>query len=160
MMADLYDEKERKHKKMMFDLEEEYERYRRGMMSQEEKERARVQQSKDADNGTIDAYAAKLSDIASKSATLREVMLEHKLVKKFLTRLPRRFIHIVAALEQVLDLKTTGFEDVVRRLKAYEESVKEEDKANDPQDNLLYARTEYSNGNNDSSREKGRGSYS
>nr|GEV32012.1 copia protein [Tanacetum cinerariifolium] len=65
------------------------------------------------DNNTIDDYDAKLSGIAYKSATLREDMSEHKLVKKFLTSLPRRFIHIVAALEQVLDLKTTGFEDVV-----------------------------------------------
>ncbi|GJS57074.1 hypothetical protein Tco_0651858 [Tanacetum coccineum] len=113
-----------------------------------------------SDNDSIDAYAAKLSGIASKSATLGEVMSEHKLVKKFLTSLPRRFVHIVAALEQVLDLKTTGFEDVVGRLKAYEERVKEEDKANDPQENLLYARTEYSNGNNDSSEGRGRGSYS
>ncbi|GKE70562.1 pol polyprotein [Tanacetum coccineum] len=111
------------------------------------------------DNGTIDEYAAKLSGIASKSATLGEVMSEHKLVKKFLTSLPRRFVHIVAALEQVLDLKTTGFEDVVGRLKAYEERVKEEDKANDPQENLLYATTEYSNGNDDSSGGRGRGSY-
>ncbi|GJU90786.1 initiator tRNA phosphoribosyl transferase [Tanacetum coccineum] len=112
------------------------------------------------DNGTIDEYAAKLSGIASKSAMLEEVMSEHKLVKKFLTSLPRHFVHIVAALEQVLDLKTTGFEDVVGRLKAYEERVKEEDKANDPQENLLYARTEYSNGNNDSSEGRGCGSYS
>ncbi|GKB55114.1 uncharacterized mitochondrial protein-like protein [Tanacetum coccineum] len=113
-----------------------------------------------SDNDSIDTYAAKLSGIASKSATLGEVMSKHKLVKKFLTSLPRRFVHIVAALEQVLDLKTTGFEDVVSRLKAYEERVKEEDKANDPQENLLYARTEYSNGNNDSSEGRGRGSYS
>nr|GEW81052.1 hypothetical protein [Tanacetum cinerariifolium] len=41
--------------------------------------------------------------------------------------------------------------DVVGRLKAYEERVKEEDKANDSQDNFLYVRTEYSNRNNDSS---------
>ncbi|GKA12176.1 hypothetical protein Tco_0691722 [Tanacetum coccineum] len=34
----------------------------------------------------------------------------------------------------------------------YEERVKEEDKANDPQENLLYARTDYSNRNNDSSK--------
>ncbi|GJY25650.1 hypothetical protein Tco_0400376 [Tanacetum coccineum] len=66
----------------------------------------------------------------------------------------------LSALEQVLDLKTTGFEDVVGRLKAYEERVKEEDKTNDPQENLLYARTEYSNGNNDSSKGRGRSSYS
>ncbi|GJW52117.1 uncharacterized mitochondrial protein-like protein [Tanacetum coccineum] len=69
-------------------------------------------------NDSIDAYAAKLSGIASKSATLGEVMSKHKLVKKFLTSLLRRFVHIVAALEQVLDLKSTGFEDVVGQLKA------------------------------------------
>nr|GEW83539.1 hypothetical protein [Tanacetum cinerariifolium] len=92
------------------------------------------------DNGTIDEYAAKLSGIASKSSVLGEIMSKHKLVKKFLTSLSRRFIHIVAALDQLLDLKTTGFEDVVGRLKANEERVKEEDKENDPQENLLYAR--------------------
>ncbi|GJU99787.1 hypothetical protein Tco_1329058 [Tanacetum coccineum] len=65
------------------------------------------------DNDSIDAYAAKFLGIASKSAMLGEVMSEHKLAKKFLTSLPRRHVHIVAALEQVLDLKTMGYEDVV-----------------------------------------------
>ncbi|GJT08901.1 uncharacterized mitochondrial protein-like protein [Tanacetum coccineum] len=88
-------------------------------------------------NGTIDEYAKKLSGIASKSATLGEVMSELKLVNKFLTSLPKCFFYIVAALEQVLDLKTTGFEDVIGRLKAYEERVKEEDRANDPQENFF-----------------------
>jgi hypothetical protein len=50
----------------------------------------------------------------------------------------------VATLEPVLDLKTMGFEDVVGRLKVYEERVKEEDQANDAQENLLYARTDNS----------------
>nr|GEW03723.1 retrovirus-related Pol polyprotein from transposon TNT 1-94 [Tanacetum cinerariifolium] len=86
---------------------------------------------------SIDAYAAKLSCIASKSATLEEAMSEHKLVKKFITSLPRGFVHIVATLEQVLDLKTTGFKDVVRRLKAMD----------------------YSKRNSDSSRGRGCGSY-
>ncbi|GKE55603.1 hypothetical protein Tco_1494788, partial [Tanacetum coccineum] len=63
-------------------------------------------------------------------------------------------------LEQVLDLRTTGFEDVVGRLKAYEERVKQEDKANDSQEKLLYARTDSSDRNSDSSRGRGRGSYS
>nr|GEY95180.1 hypothetical protein [Tanacetum cinerariifolium] len=39
-----------------------------------------------SDNDTIDAYAAKLSGIASKSATLGEVMSEHNPIKKFLTK--------------------------------------------------------------------------
>nr|GEY36223.1 glycine-rich RNA-binding protein 3, mitochondrial-like [Tanacetum cinerariifolium] len=78
----------------------------------------RVQESNDVNNDTIDEYAAKLSGIASKSATLEEVTLKHKLLKKFLTNRPRWFVHIVAPLEQVTDLETTRFKDVVERLKA------------------------------------------
>nr|GEZ55328.1 zinc finger, CCHC-type [Tanacetum cinerariifolium] len=77
-----------------------------------------VQESNDVNNDTIDEYAAKLSGIASKSATLEEVTSKHKLLKKFLTNLPIWFVHIVAPLEQVLDLETTRFKDVVDRLKA------------------------------------------
>ncbi|GJS02692.1 hypothetical protein Tco_0319200 [Tanacetum coccineum] len=85
-----------------------------------------------SDDGTIDEYAAKLSSIASKSATLREVHVKHKL--------------------------GTGFDDVVRRLKAYKERVKEEDKASDAQEKLLYAATDNFERNNDSSGGRGRGS--
>ena len=54
-------------------------------------------------------------------------MKESNMVKKLLKGLPRtKFIHIVASLEQVLDLNSTGFEDIVGRLKAFEERVKEE----------------------------------
>ncbi|GJY88351.1 pol polyprotein [Tanacetum coccineum] len=113
-----------------------------------------------SNNDTIDAYASKLSSIASKSAKLGEVMSELKLVKNFLTRFPRCFVHIVAALEQVLDLKTTRFEDVVGRLNAYEEREKQEDKTNGSQEKFLYARTDSSDRKSDSSRGRGRGSYS
>ncbi|GJR59145.1 ERD1/XPR1/SYG1 protein [Tanacetum coccineum] len=113
-----------------------------------------------SDNDIIDACAAKLSGIASMSATLGEVMSKLKLVKKFLTGLLRSFVHIVAALEQVLDLKTIGFEDVVRRLTVYEERVKQEDKANDSQEKLLYTRTYSFDRNSNSSRGRGRGLYS
>lgn len=81
-----------------------------------------------SDTSTIDDFASKLSEIASKSASLGEVMTEHKLVKKFLMSLPRRFIHIVASLQQVLDLKKIGFEDVVGHPKTYEKRIKGEDK--------------------------------
>ena len=46
------------------------------------------------------------------------------MVKKFLNELPRhKYIQIVAYLEQVLDLNSTGFEDIVGRIKAYKERV-------------------------------------
>ncbi|GKA08235.1 uncharacterized mitochondrial protein-like protein [Tanacetum coccineum] len=50
--------------------------------------------------------------------------------------------------------------DVAGRLKAYEERVKEEDKSNDAQEKLLYARIDNSNIKNDSTGGRGRGSHS
>lgn len=57
-------------------------------------------------------------------------------MKKFLTSLPRKkYIHIVASLEQVLDLNTTSFDDIMGRLKAYEEQIADEEE----QGKLMYA---------------------
>lgn len=90
---------------------------------------------------TIDNFAGKLSEIASKSAALGETIEESKLVKKFLRSLPRKkFILMVASLEQSLDLKTVGYEDIVGRLKAYEERITEEDdESQDDAGKLMYA---------------------
>lgn len=90
------------------------------------------------DSDAIDDFVGKLWEISSKSATLGENIEEIKLVKKFLSSLPRRkYIHIVASLEQVLDLETTSFEDIIGRLKAYEERVAEEE--DETQNKLMYA---------------------
>ena len=93
------------------------------------------------DGDTIDIFAGKLSEISSKSASLGEIIEEPKLVKKFLKSLPRKkFIHMVASLEQMLDHKTTSFEDIVGRLKAYEERVAEEEEdSQDETGKLMYA---------------------
>ncbi|KAJ9559933.1 hypothetical protein OSB04_005093 [Centaurea solstitialis] len=90
---------------------------------------------------TIDSFAGQLSGIASKSAALGEVIDESKMVKKFLKTLPRSmFIHIIASLEQVLDLNKVGFEDIVGRLKAYEEKIKEDD-GGEGQTRVMFARS-------------------
>ncbi|MFS7922645.1 putative transcription factor interactor and regulator CCHC(Zn) family [Helianthus anomalus] len=113
------------------------------------------------DTGTIDEYASKLSSIASKVATLGEKIEERKMVKKLFTSLLRRFIHIVASLEQVLDLKTVGYEDVFGRLKAYEERIKEEDNAYDNSSKLMFSKSESSSScGRDSGRGQGRVSHS
>ncbi|KAM0068236.1 hypothetical protein Hdeb2414_s0002g00070841 [Helianthus debilis subsp. tardiflorus] len=81
------------------------------------------------------------------------------MVKKLFTSLPRRFIYIVAFLEQVLDLKTVGYDDVVGRLKAYEERIKEEDNTYDNSGKLMISKSESSSScGRDSGR--GRGSHS
>lgn len=67
---------------------------------------AEFERLKMKENESIDEFVGKLSEISSKSAALGENMEERKLVKKFLTSLPRtKYIHIVASLEQILDLK-------------------------------------------------------
>lgn len=94
---------------------------------------------------TIDDFSGKLAEMSSKSSSLGENIEEHKLVKNFLSSLPRKkYIHIIAALEQVLNLNTTSFEDIVGRLKTYEERIKEEDQQED-QDKLMYANLDSQN---------------
>ena len=91
------------------------------------------------DSESIDDFGGKLSKLASKSAALGVTIEEAKLVKKFLMSLPRKkYIHIVASLEQVLDLKITSFEDILGRLKAYEERIAEEEEVNEDQSKLMY----------------------
>ncbi|XP_013624470.1 PREDICTED: uncharacterized protein LOC106330567 [Brassica oleracea var. oleracea] len=117
------------------------------------------------DGDTIDTFVGRLSEISSKSASLGEMIEEPKLVKKFLKSLPRKkYIHIVASLEQVLDLNTTTFEDMVGRLKAYEERIcEEEDEQSDEQGKLMYANSEGQQtgyGNSSGARGRGRGGRS
>ena len=110
------------------------------------------------DTETIDDFVGKLSEISSKAASLGDNIEESKLVKKFLKSLPRKkYIHIVASLEQVLDLKTTTFEDIIGRLKAYEERVAEEEEIQEDQTKLMYANSEHQSHSNNSYRGRGRG---
>lgn len=100
---------------------------------------------------SIDDFAGKLSELSSRSAALGESMDETKLVKKFLKCLPRKkYIHIVASIEQLLDLKKTTFEDIIGRLKAFEERIAEdEEETQDNQTKLMYANNEPQQQNQD-----------
>lgn len=111
---------------------------------------------KEGDN--IDDLVGKMQEIASKSAALGVTMEETKLVKKFLKSLPRKkFIHMVASIEQLLDLKTTSFEDIIGRLKAYEERVSEEEDTEGQQSKLMYANTDSNTSRDHQGEYRGRG---
>ena len=98
------------------------------------------------DNETIDEFGGKLTKISSKSSALGISIEEPKLVKKFLSSLPRKkYIHIVASLEQVLDLNNTSYEDIIGRLKAYEERVRENEEPQKDQTKLMYTNNEAPN---------------
>lgn len=97
---------------------------------------------------SIDDFGGKLSELVSRSAALGATIEETKLVKKFLMSLPRKkYIHIIASLEQVLELNTTSFEDKMGRLKAYEERICEEEEEEKEEDHgkLMYTNTEGQN---------------
>ena len=52
-----------------------------------------------SDSDSIDTFSGKLSELASKSASLGQSIEEPKLVKKFLNSLPRsKYIMMVASL--------------------------------------------------------------
>ncbi|XP_024007677.1 uncharacterized protein LOC112083856 [Eutrema salsugineum] len=111
------------------------------------------------DTETIDEYSGKLAEICSKSAALGTNIEESKVVKKFLKSIPRKkYIHIVASLEQVLDFNATSFEDIVGRLKAYEERIhEEEEETQENQNKLMYANTEAQTDRNYSKENRSRG---
>ncbi|KAD5960723.1 hypothetical protein E3N88_12195 [Mikania micrantha] len=90
------------------------------------------------DGETVDDYVAKLSGIASKSATLGSIIDEQALVRKLLTSMPKGFLNMVATIEQLVDLRTVRFQEVVGRLKAYEErSCLKQKTSNSGQNQLL-----------------------
>ncbi|XP_013594433.1 PREDICTED: uncharacterized protein LOC106302476 [Brassica oleracea var. oleracea] len=105
---------------------------------------------------TLDDYAGKLSDLASRAAALGEITEESKMVKKFLKGLLRtKFINIVALLKQVLDLNSTGFEDIVGRLKTFEEHIKEKTQDED-QSKLMFVKND-TQGHGSHNNSRGRG---
>lgn len=108
----------------------------------------------------IDDFVGKISEMTSKAAALGEEIEEPKIVKKFLKGLPRKkYITIVAALEQVLDLKTMSFEEIIGRLKAYEERVCDDEEPQEDQSKLMFANNESQSyrGYNNNYRGRGRG---
>ncbi|XP_056864179.1 uncharacterized protein LOC108850681 [Raphanus sativus] len=92
---------------------------------------------------SIDDFGGKLAELASQSASLGVVIEEVKLVKKFLMSLPsKKYIQIVATLEQFLDLKTTSFEDKLGRLKVYEGRLRAENQEEEDKGKLLWTNNE------------------
>nr|GEZ15144.1 zinc finger, CCHC-type [Tanacetum cinerariifolium] len=82
----------------------------------------------------------KLSSIMAKFKGRGETLEDKVLVRKLLNSAPKKFLPIVATIEQYQDLDEMSFEEAVGRLTAHEERIKSQDtlEAND-QDKLLMA---------------------
>ncbi|GKA12770.1 zinc finger, CCHC-type containing protein [Tanacetum coccineum] len=91
-------------------------------------------------NEKVSDYGGKLSTIMTKFKGLGETLEDKVLVRKLLNSVPKKFLPIVATIEQYQDLDIMSFEEAIGRLTAFEERIKSQDnlEAND-QDKLLMA---------------------
>ncbi|GKC70948.1 zinc finger, CCHC-type containing protein [Tanacetum coccineum] len=96
----------------------------------------------------------KARSIRAKFRNLGTTLKSKIIVRKLLNSVPKKFLPIVATIEQYQDLDEMSSEEAVGRLTAFEERIKSQDtlEAND-QDKLLLASS------NNQSRGKGRSKY-
>nr|GEX91091.1 zinc finger, CCHC-type [Tanacetum cinerariifolium] len=72
---------------------------------------------------TNDTFTGKLTTLVNKAASLGHTREDQTLVHKLLNAVPDRYLHIVASIEQYSDLSEMTLEEVVGRLKTYEERI-------------------------------------
>ncbi|GJS89530.1 hypothetical protein Tco_0772166 [Tanacetum coccineum] len=94
------------------------------------------------DNESINDFAGKISGIVAKFKSLGSTLEEEVIVRKFLNSVPKKYLPIVAPIEQYSDLETMPFEEAVRRVKAYEERLQSLEAKDEDQGQLMMASEE------------------
>ena len=74
-----------------------------------------------ADGEALDVYAGKISGMAAKYASLGATLSDAEMVKKLLDTVPDALYTAVAGIEQFCDVETVCFDEVLGRLKAFQE---------------------------------------
>ncbi|GJY21036.1 zinc finger, CCHC-type containing protein [Tanacetum coccineum] len=93
------------------------------------------------EDDTVDAFTAKLNGYATKAKELGKTLDESLLVRKLLDSTPDRFIQIVASIEQTNDLDDITLDEIIGKLKAFEERIKLRKGGQvESQENLLFAK--------------------
>nr|GEZ48290.1 zinc finger, CCHC-type [Tanacetum cinerariifolium] len=82
------------------------------------------------EDDTMDAFMAKQNGYATKAKELGKTLDESLLVQKLLDSTPDRFIQIVASIEQTNDLDDITVDEIVGKLKAFEERINSKKKDN------------------------------
>ncbi|GJS43492.1 putative zinc finger, CCHC-type containing protein [Tanacetum coccineum] len=73
---------------------------------------------------SIDSFAGKLMSIITKAATCGLTFDEQTKVRKVLNAVPDKFLPVVATIEMIVDFKTVKLEEIIGKLKTYEERIK------------------------------------
>ena len=76
-----------------------------------------------ASDESLDAFAGKISGMAARFAGLRSTLEDAAMVKKLMDRVPDRLYAAVARMEQFCNLETLLFDNVLGRLKAFDERL-------------------------------------
>lgn len=76
---------------------------------------------------SIDEFARNISVLANKFSELGATIKDATLIKKLFDSVPNKYLQVVASLKQLLNMETMLFEEVIGRLKAYEERIQKGD---------------------------------
>ncbi|GJZ98137.1 zinc finger, CCHC-type containing protein [Tanacetum coccineum] len=113
------------------------------------------------EDDTLDAFTAKLNGYATKAKELGKTLDESLLVRKLLNSTPYRFIQIVASIEQTNDLDNITLDEIIGKVKAFEERIKLWKGGQvESQENLLFAQGEHSGKGRRFSKRGGRSNFS
>nr|GEY96030.1 zinc finger, CCHC-type [Tanacetum cinerariifolium] len=97
------------------------------------------------EDDTMDAFTAKLNGYVTKAKELGKTLDESLLVRKLLDSTPDRFIQIVASIEQTNNLDDITLDEIVGKLKAFEERIKLRKEGQvESHENLLFAHGKHS----------------
>lgn len=88
----------------------------------------------------VSDFGGKLSSIKAKFKSLGGNLKDKVLVRKLLNSVPKKFLPIVASIEQYQEIDTMPFEEAIGRITAFEERLKSQDEHEENhQDKLLMA---------------------
>jgi len=109
------------------------------------------------ENESIDSFTTKLTSIIDKAASLGLTYEDSTLVRKLLNIVPDKFLQIVASIEQYSNLDTMSLDEVIERLKTFEERLKyKRERVVNTQEGLMFTRHE---NRSQSYRGRGRGKF-
>ncbi|XP_024990740.1 uncharacterized protein LOC112525029 [Cynara cardunculus var. scolymus] len=95
------------------------------------------------ENESIDSFTTKLTGIINKAASLGLTYEDSTLERKLLNVVPDRFLQIVASIEQYSNLDTMSLDEVIGRLKPFEERLKyKKERYVDTQEGLMFTQHE------------------
>ncbi|XP_076931774.1 uncharacterized protein LOC143597041 [Bidens hawaiensis] len=99
--------------------------------------RSELEKLKMKENETVSDFSGKLGSIRAKFKSFGSNLKDKIIVRKLLNSLPKKFLPIVASIEQYLEIDKMPFEEAVGRIIAFEERLKSQDGPEDDNERKL-----------------------